>query len=116
MINNPIHTLENVVISLLSEKECDLQKIREYFNQRFAPEQDVLIEDFKRAYMHIRTFTPNKEAGNQKLIYKTLQGRFVLQRKQLLSGYKAKLSVVDESEKRSLTDGIHMLEMLPDML
>lgn len=116
MSNNPIHTLENVVITLLAQKECDLQKIREFFNQRFAPNQELLSEDFKKAYMHIFFFVPSKELGNQRLIYRTLQGRFMLHRTQLLGMLRLKLNIANESEKKSLNQVITMLETLPEMI
>lgn len=116
MSNNPIHTLENVVITLLAQTECDLQKIREFFNQRFAPNQELLSEDFKKAYMHIFFFVPSNEVGNQRLIYRTLQGRFMLHRTQLLGILRLKLNIANETEKKDLNQVITMLEMLPEMI
>lgn len=117
MENNPIHTLENVVRTLLDQKEeVDLNKIREFFNQRFSPTQELQSEDFKKAYMYIYFFVPSKELGNQRLIYLTLKGRFMLHRTQLLGICKLKLHTADDETKKKIVQVITMLELLPEII
>ncbi len=116
METNPILTLHNVVITLLAQKDCDLQKIRDYFEKAFTPETPLDSEDFKKAYMYVHQFMPSKALGNQRLIYLTVKARFMLQRTQLLGMCKIKLHTADDELRLQLRRAITMLEILPDFV
>lgn len=116
-MNNPIHTLENVVMTFLNQKDkVDLDQLKEYFNRRFAPDQEIESEDFKKAYMYIHQFVPNDTLGNQRLIYRTIQGRFALHLTQLRRIFELQLNTATIYEKKKINERIIMLDLLPNMI
>lgn len=116
MSNNSILTLENVVLTLLSQTECDLQKIREYFDKVFAEGNELDVQDFQKAYMYTFKFTPNKELGNQRLIYRCIESRLSTEKTKYLGLMRLRKVTADSELTKKLDRAITALEVLPGMI
>lgn len=117
MEKNPIHTLENVVIALLGQKEwCDLEKIRQYLDKFFGDGSILHVEDFQKAYMYTFAFVPDKNLSSQRLIYRCIESRLSTEKIKYLSLLRIKKQTPGNTDIVKLDKAITSLELLPGMI
>lgn len=113
-IKTDILSLSNIVLTLVAQTECEIKKIRELFDRLFM--MNIELEEFKKAYMYAFVFVPDKNLGSQKLIYRYVQSRLLLQKRKLLIAYKKNIHNTDTEVGKISQSAVIMLELLPDMV